>query len=379
MKEYWQLPAPARFLRRVVEDVREGNNVVIALPRHAPSGWSSALRSALAIPSFPRLEEIPVNGDLPLPALHRSLALGNCSAHANVTDLCANAGFLNRLLHLQDFTPASWRAWSAFLAEYEDACRQFDLVHRTLFIATVQGDSAGEIPPPANLLRVHPWQDRVDSLDIRLHAANLMAGTTLPPWQRQPAVSLLVELALWDPEVCAIGSSLPLADLIQPATWLTQLAQNRGWTAADDVKASPAVWRGLTQPFEGDNRVHSAWLAMASRNEALNQRIWNGQVAALFPLLERHRRALIKSYRGLFRLPMQTDYKLITRHEDLELNHIADQLRSMNSRGLRDTCDFVFWLRDIRNDLAHLSLVSPADLLKPQFSARMSRCPTEDF
>ena len=48
MTAFWNLPAPARFLRRVIEDLREGNNVVVALPDHAPQGWSTALRAALS-------------------------------------------------------------------------------------------------------------------------------------------------------------------------------------------------------------------------------------------------------------------------------------------------------------------------------------------
>ena len=57
--------------------------------------------------------------------------------------------------------------------------------------------------------------------------------------------------------------------------------------------------------------------------------------------------------------------------EDLELNHIADQLKSQNSRGLRRVYEFVCWLRDIRNDLAHLTPASAEHLLDPRFENRM--------
>jgi len=378
MIEFWQLPGPSRFLRGIADDLRAGCNVVLTFSEHSIDGWFTTLCAELS-DSLPSPQMMVPDGNPPIVALQNHLGLQNSSPRMSLPELCRLHAFGGKLIYLDFRTPGEWLPWQKFLLDYEDACKQISLTERTLFIAGLCGEVTPLAPGPANLLHLHKLVGQLESLDIRIHAANLLAGTTLPPWQRQLAVSLLVELALWDPEVCAIGSSLPLADLIQPATWLMQLAQDRGWTATDDVKDPAALWRGHSQQFEGEIRVHSAWLAMASHNEALNQRIWNGQVAALFPLLERHRRALIKAYRGLFRLPMQTDYKLITRYEDLELNHIADQLRSMNSRGLRDTCDFVFWLRDIRNDLAHLSLVSPADLLKPQFSARMSRCPTEDF
>ena len=377
MIEFWQLPGSARFLRGVADDLRAGCNVVLTFSEHSIDGWFNALCAELS-DSLPGPQALVPDGSPPIVALQNHLGLQNASPRMSLPELCRLHAFGGKLIFLDFRTPGEWMPWQKFLLDYEDACKQLSLTERTLFIAGLCGEVAPLAPGPANLLHLHHLMGQVDGLDIRIHAANLLSGTALPPWQRQLAVSLLVELALWDPEVCAIGSSLPLADLIQPATWLTQLARDRGWTAADDVKAPPAVWRGLTQPFEGDNRVHSAWLAMASRQEVLNQRVWNGQVAALFPILERHRRALLKYHRALLRIPWQTTFGTISRHEDLELNHIADQLRSLNSHGLRDTCDFVCWLRDIRNDLAHLSPVSAGDLLKPQFSARMSRCPAED-
>ena len=378
MIEFWQLPGSSRFLRGVADDLRGGCNVLVTFSEHSLDGWFNALCEELS-DSLPGPQELIVDGSPPMVSVQNHIGLPTPSPQMSLPELCRLHAFGGKLIYLDFHTPEEWMPWQKFLLDYEDACKQLTLTERTLFIARLGGKVAPLAPEPANLLHLHQFQGQVDSLDIRIHAANLLSGTALPSWQHQLAVSLLVELALWDPEICAIGSSLPLAELIKPTTWLAQLAQNRGWTVADDVKAPTAVWRGLTQQFEGDNRVHSAWLALASRQEALNQRVWNGQVAALFPLLERHRRALLKYHRSVFRIPWPTKFGTIYRHEDLELNHIADQLKILNSYGLRDACDFVCWLRDIRNDLAHLSPVSPDYLLQPQFCARMSRCPAEDF
>lgn len=379
MSGFWQLPAPATFLRRVSEDIREGNNVVIALPDHAPEGWSVALRASLSLPSLPRLEEIQPNGSAPIQALHQELGLGPCSTRTSVSDLCASGGFHGRLIHVYQFNAAAWASWLAFLNEYEDACRQFDLSQRTLFVATIQGDLAAQAPPPANLLRVHHWLDNVDGLNARLYAASLLSTSTLPSWQRQLAVALLSELALWDPEVIALGAQKTLAELLSPAVWLASLATARGWSAADDLKSPLARWRGVRQPFEGHPRTHSAWLALANRQESLAQRIWSAQVTAVFPLLERHRRAILSRYRGLLRVPWPTQFgTMIAQHEDLELNHIADQLCAQGSGGLRNLCHFVCWLRDLRNDLAHLTPVSPQRLLDTRFVDSMGNIQTTD-
>lgn len=378
MSVFWQLPEPANFVRNVVEDLRAGYNVVLAIPDHAPPGWAAALRTATSASGLPRLQGIQPDGSPPISDLHKALSLGACSARATVSDLCDEPGFRGRLLHVQQFTPDAWPAWSNFLLQYEDTCRHLELAERTLFIVTLSGDLAISAPAPANLLRVHRWLARMDGLNAQLHAANLLAGRTQSIWQRQLTVALLGELALWDPEVITIGTSLRLAEILAPTPWLEQIAAARGWSVTDNLKSPTAEWRGIRQPFEGRHRTHSAWLAAASRKEALAQRVWNGQVSALFPLLERHRRSLLHCYRGLLRVPWPTQFGKISSMADLELSHIADQLKIQGSGGLRDVYDFVSWLRDIRNDLAHLSCVAPQRLLEPRFQSRMDQFLTND-
>ncbi|MBM3877480.1 MAG: hypothetical protein FJ386_12275 [Verrucomicrobia bacterium] len=254
------------------------------------------------------------------------------------------------------------------------------MAERTLFITTITGTLADHAPRPANLLSVHDWSDRIDGLDIRLFSAGLLASAKSAHWQRSLTVSLLAELALWDPDVCTAGASRTLAELIEPSSWLSEIATARGWSPDEDPKSAPALRRGIRQHFESAPRVHSAWLALAGCREALDYRVWNAQVMTLFPLLERHRRSLLKAYGAmhLFKIPWKTTFGQIERVEDLELNHIADQLDRHNSRGLRDICEFVCWLRDLRNDLAHLSLIPAVRLLHPSFSSRLGQYQSAD-
>jgi hypothetical protein len=332
----------------------------------------------MSVARLPRLDGIQPDGLTPISAIYKALNLGPCSPRATVFDLCDQAHFRSRIFHVQQFTPAAWQAWSKFLQDYEGACRHLELAERTLFVVILTGELAISAPAPANLLRIHRWLDRVDSLNARLHAANLLASSTQTQWHRQLTVALLTELALWDPEVVTTGASLPLADILEPKPWLVQIAIARGWLDTDDLKSPAAEWRGLRQLFEGRQRTHSAWLALAGRNEALAQRVWSGQVAALFPILERHRRGLLYCYRNLLRVPWVTQFSTINALEDLELNHIADQLKPQSRGGLREVYEFVSWLRDVRNDLAHLTNVTPERLLEPKFQSRMGNFLTSE-
>lgn len=378
MHDFWQLPGPAAFTRDVAEDLRAGNNVVLVFPDHCADGWLGAFRAEIRELGLPRLQEIAPNGSPPVEAIHSQLNLGDCPPRASASHLCGIDAFHMRLLHVQDFTESSWEAWRAFLGAYEDACRQVDLVQRTLFVTTLRGELALRAPESANLLRLHRWPCHVDGLNIRLHAAALLSATQLWEWQRQLAVELLASLSLWDPEICALGASKPLSEIIAPGSWLAELARSRNWSPKEQVKAPSAEWRGLRQVFEGRDRIHSAWLALAGRHEALDHRLWTGQVAALFPLLESHRRDLLKYYRGVLRVPWTTAFTRIEFIEDLELNHIADQLRRQSSRGLSEATAFVSWLRDLRNDLAHLKSIPPERLLEQAFASRMTKFLTSE-
>ena len=372
MSLFWQLPEPARYLRAIIDDLRAGSNIVLTIPDHSPHGCAAALGTALSTIGLTPFQELQPNGSPPIATIHELLALGPCPPSPTVLDLCDNHGFRRRVIHVQSFTSGTWQAWSNFLIEYEDACRQLEVPDRTLFVVTLSGELAISAPTQANLLRIHPWLARMDGLNIRLHAADLLgASNILIPWQRQLAVATLAELALWDPEVVTAGVSLPLDEILEPAPWLAQIATARGWSPSDDPKSTASQWRGLRQNFEGRPRTHAAWLAIAGRSEALSQRLWTAQIAALFPFLERHRRGFIHCYRQLFRLPWPTKLGQIDYVEDLELNHIADQFRPQSHGGLRDVYRFVTWLRDIRNELAHLKPASASLLLDQRFQSRM--------
>lgn len=67
------------------------------------------------------------------------------------------------------------------------------LAQRTVFLATLHGELGRYAPRQGNLLRVYHWGEWLDSLNIRLYAATLVAERDLPPWQKQLAVTVLAE------------------------------------------------------------------------------------------------------------------------------------------------------------------------------------------
>lgn len=373
MSGFWQLPAPSRFLQDATDHLAQGHNVVITFPRHVPEGWLPRLRAHMRTLGLCPLETVAANGSHPAAAILNYLRVGVGPSKLRLSHLCEMAEFQGRIIYLSEHSDANWPAWRNFLMEYEDACRMCNgLAQRTVFLTSLHGELAAGAPAPANLLRVYHWHECMDNLNICLHAANLLADREFLPWQRQLAVAVLSELALWDPLVCEYGASRDFAEILEPQNWLAQLGNSRGWVPSLDRQQRNPDWLGYRQRFEGHDRWHSAWLALIGRNESLAVRVWNGQVSAIFPLLERHRRGLISIYGRILKVPWTTGYGTIDQIEDLELNHIADQLDSQRSSGLRETAAFVRWLRDLRNTLAHLAPIPASRLLDHRFQSRFS-------
>ena len=79
--------------------------------------------------------------------------------------------------------------------------------------------------------------------------------------------------------------------------------------------------------------------------------IWAAQISVLFPLIERERRCLLETYRGFWNLPHL---------RELEIGDMAAQ--AQQSGALSNELERLNWLRRVRNDLAHLKIVSWATL-----------------
>lgn len=86
------------------------------------------------------------------------------------------------------------------------------------------------------------------------------------------------------------------------------------------------------------------------------ERIWAAQISVLFPLLDRERRRILEKYREYWRVPFQSRAgREIRNYVDLEIADMADQAKGM--RGMRREIRNLYWLRRVRNALAHMKVV----------------------
>jgi hypothetical protein len=369
---FWQLPGASRFLADVAADIRQGLSVALARPEGLPSCPVQELRRTLNDLNWDLLRP---NGAEPISVLFERYGGAAPAGTRHVPDeLIRLRKFQRQCIHLQGLSTSTWPAWRDFLTAHEPGNRLLPAPHRTVFLLD-GGQFLRDAPPPAQPgLRLRCWEDALASLDIRLYAASLFADSPGQPWQRELAGAVAAELSLWDAELCEACRRRTLGELLAPRTWLPRELERRTWFASGTPSPAEYWERGIRQKFNGRAEWHSAWLPQVGDPESeLERRLWTAQVTVLFPLLERHRQSLLREHRPRLRLPWPTAAGSIQHASDLELNHLSAQMESNRLQVKAETREFVFWLKTLRNHLAHCEPVPSETLLEQRFAIRMQQ------
>ncbi len=370
----WDLPGPANFVRRVTGAFRDGRSACVQFPRHAPGGFPEALRSEYNRELFFEVSPLhcgPADRRRPVDLLFEEFARdAPAGAIRDVRTLTLQSAFCGRLIFLESIAAEDWKAWRQFLVEYEQVCRNVDRLHRTLFFASLDGETA--TPPLVEDVcqAVFRWSDTLDALDMTLFAASQLAAKSLPALERQLYLSLLAELSGWDTEACSLLASQTLETLLSPSVFLRRLASQRGWSASAPTES---WWElGIENSVNGFAERHSAFIALCGDERELDRRIWRAQLRVLFPAIEELRLALLPQLRRFLRFPVQTPFGIVREIEDLEIGQLAHQL--LGARNLdRQTREIILLLKDLRHALAHLEPVRDPARLRRLFQAHEQR------
>ncbi len=120
---------------------------------------------------------------------------------------------------------------------------------------------------------------------------------------------------------------------------------------------------GLAEIIDGEEKTHSAALALCNQSDEIRRRIWSAEVGVLFPYVEEQRQRILRRLAGLLRVPFETRFgEVITDWRDLEIGHIESQIVTNGIPVARETRRMLRQLREIRNCLAHQEVI-PKNLL----------------
>ena len=372
---WWQLPGPSQFIDRVVQDFRDGKNVILCLPEHLPSGLSNAIRSELG--DDWDWHKISLREETYLDPVHFlfDLFVGEISPNEvrNARTLAQNQKFAGKIIWLDNLTADIWPAWQKFLSDYEQPCRAIPQLHRTLFIVPLVGEIA--IAPPVEdvCLSHQTWQGVVSFLDMLLFTANLFPRKNLSNLQKRVAISAIAHLSLWDFEVSERLAAEKIEQILNPEAILTEIAQERGWYCdrTKNISFAESWCQGIKNTIEGEEKIHSAALGFdALAQGEIKSRIWRGEVGEIFPFIEERRQEIIQRFSKVLTVPFKTSFgEVIKDLRDLEIGHIEYQLNQTDQIVHPDIRRLIKQLKEMRNSLSHLEPINQDILLSREINS----------
>jgi hypothetical protein len=206
-------------------------------------------------------------------------------------------------------------------------------------------------------MRLHRWSGCVEPLDMLLYVSERIPGDTMTRIERDAAVSVVANLALWDPMIADRLLGQPLATILEPGDTLAEIARERGWLGSDIA----ASWeQGNVDRFDDANRKHSAWLAAGGDLDEIARRVWRGQISVLFPFIEERRLDLLDVLLPHLNLPCERVgldgvIRHVTEARRLEMTDLSRQISSLNLAYVGELGRLVRHLKSVRNSLAHFA------------------------
>lgn len=368
---WWQLPGPSQFIDRVVQDFRDGKNVILCLPEHLPSDLSSAIQSELgddwdwqkiSVPSESSVEPVHFIFDL---------FVGEFSSNEvrNARTLAQHQNFAGKIIWLDDLTPNVWPVWKKFISDYEQPCRNIPQLYRTLFCVSLVGKLALDPPAEDVCLSHHFWQGVVDRMDMMLFTSQLFQGKRLPDLQKRVAISVVTNIALWDCDVSKRLAYEKVEYILKPLPILQEIAGERNWCDCN-YELSERWCKGMKDTIESEEKIHSAVLVNGVLDKAeIERRIWSAEVGELLPFVEQRRHDILRLLAGFLKVPFTTRFgEVIKDVRDLEIGHIEYQIGENCRLVKSDVRNIVRHLREIRNALSHLETISPELLLSREIT-----------
>lgn len=364
---WFGLPGPRAMLDRVFDDLNEGRSVVLALPSTVVGDWSTILRTASPHIVWEAEREWFLTTVDPAMSLAAEflpeMPDGPFSAVRSLTD---SEWFRGLRFMIAPCSPQAWPAWRAFLWQWATAMHSVPFTRRTAFCVIVMGVPPADLPLSEAGLSVRCWHNAARDADLGLYASSRFTDAPYPPLERRIAAAVAARLAQWDPRVVDWLREEPLEAILNPQRALLTLAQDWGWSSRILREQGPQWARGHVDRCDGRSCIHAAASALLGDEAALIRLVWSGQLSVLLPFVEERRWDYIAALRHSFRLPHRlSDGTAIDAPEELEINHIAHQVR-VHRLPLSDVlADALGPLAEIRNRLAHLKCVPIALLRDP--------------
>lgn len=353
----WRLPGPQGYIASVVKALRDGFNVVSAVPAHGVTGLGDALRCNLTDEGWMIVGHFPGGSVNPLDYLYSMMELPDQDlTRRSISSLLAGLE-PGAVVIIDGIQRIHWPEWKQFLAAYEAVSRGVIRADRPLLLVVVEGTPVLELGRDCAALRILPWQNVIGEFDVMLFALDRLGNPTNRSTKVRLLARIIARLSLWDFE---LASQLVATDerlLFEPIDCLRSISELL--PAPDGLDSS---WETGGLMLFDDVRLQHPYLLLgdSSKHELLQRRLWEAQVSDLLPLLETRRHYWAQQMRPLVRLPICLGDQSFSDIDELEIGQLAFLAKQANLRApIRQATSN---LRRYRNKLAHLDPLSYSEV-----------------
>jgi len=356
-KFWWQLPGPNSFLNKIINDIRDGRNVILCLPEHLPAGMDYGIRNCLDESERFSWCTIKIeNNDSPYEKILSFFGLRDAITIGNQFEyLCNVESFMGRVIWLQNLNEINWVFWKDFLIQYEQACRSVPLIKRTIFLVPLVGKICKKAPEEDVCLSKRKWYGVVDSFDMLIFVNEMLREKEIPHLLKKLTVSVISSISLWDPKLASYFMNFDNKYIFKPNLVLEEYAKEMKWTADTNRDLSYGWDSGKINLIDGERKLHSAVLAINKDYREISKRIWNAEIGIMFPFVEERRQEILTILKDVLYVPFKTRFgEIIDDWKDLEIGHIEKQISSDNIPVSYELKRLISVLREIRNSLSHL-------------------------
>ncbi len=324
--------------------------MIARFPAKVPGGLQRELRDRLHSEfEWTYIDSASYSGSNPLDVLRCQICPEVSAASIrSITELTEIEDFHGRLIWIDSIARGDWSRWSEALLVYADACRNVDVLRRSVFIVVLVGDTITEELPAEVALVCRDYRGVVDVFDLFVYAHWNAPSSIRDGIRRALLAHTVAYVSQWDFFLADQLLSESIEESLYPMSTLCKYARIRGWTAE-----TPRRWGlGTVDGQDGSQVVHSALLAVSGELRQVQQRIWAAQAGVLLPFIEERRVALLPSYRRFLKLPVEIDGCSVSNPLDIEVGQLARLLgQSCAPPIIRKQMRL---LRDARNKLAHM-------------------------
>lgn len=342
MSIFWEQIRKARdFVEKLCCDVVEGKSVLLSFPEGTP--WSNELYSFAENLFLERSPDYTVylieNEDSSLDTL---LLERFCRREVRAT-YRRNMGVAAFLASRTDTPLHSSYVWVRIRSE-QRLNEWMDFVGKYLSLMSPKPEKASFILETEGLhtvahtkgIGVLDWSQSADAYDVYTYCALESSETNIAPLLRPYLVELASRLCGTDVELARVCVLAGEDFLSAPEETLREL------------KAFAARSNG--QPF-----------SFPIDSEKCAAHIWEAQIRCLFAILEKYRSSYVSRHKPeiMACLPFSTkDRILISELKDVELGHLVYLAAEKRLHIPSTDYDMLDFLRQARNDLAHLNMLS---------------------